>query len=159
MRGVRVERLARDLGVTKGSFYWHFKNRDALFDQMLVHWTHTWTTTVIEEIKALALDTRQRLRHLLEQVTRQRIGRYDLAVRAWAIFDERAALAVERVDRIRYAYVEGLLRELGFGGLDLRVRARALLYCQVAEPTIRLGDSREERVAMLSHQVEVITTR
>ena len=47
---VRVESLAKDLGVTKGSFYWHFKDREQFFDEMLSFWAEQSTQTVITNV-------------------------------------------------------------------------------------------------------------
>lgn len=124
IRGVRVERLARDLGVTKGSFYWHFKSRDDLFDSLLDHWTRVWTTAVIAEARESHSDPKAQLLQLLEQVTRHQMGRYDLPIRAWAAFDERAARAVERVDAMRLGAIEDMVRQLGFGGDQMKSTLR-----------------------------------
>ena len=158
IRGVRVERLARDLGVTKGSFYWHFKSRDDLFASLLDHWARVWTASVIDEARGLELPPREKLERLLEQVTRRRMGRYDLAVRAWAAFDERAAETVRRVDACRLEFMEEVLRDMGFVGDQLAMRARAILYYQTAELSMRLGDTADDRLRLLPPRVELMTT-
>ena len=145
-------------GVTKGSFYWHFKSRDGLFESLLDHWARVWTGSVIDEARALDMPPREKLEHLLEQVTRRRMGRYDLAVRAWAAFDERAAAAVRRVDAYRLQFMEDLLREMGFQGEQLAMRARAILYYQTAELSMRLGDTADDRLRLLPPRVELMTT-
>src|SRR5271170_185016 len=62
---VAVESVAADLGATKGSFYWHFKNRDALIQAALDLWEQTRTESVIEDLQHEP-DPAERLRKLLE---------------------------------------------------------------------------------------------
>src|SRR5215218_10112516 len=64
-KNVSVERLARELGTTKGSFYWHFKDRPALIDAALERWERDFTDRVIEQLATIE-DPRQRFRALLE---------------------------------------------------------------------------------------------
>ena len=62
VEAVAVEPIAAELGATKGSFYWHFKNRDALIAATLEEWERRLTDTVIERLERSA-DPAERLRH------------------------------------------------------------------------------------------------
>src|SRR5215203_5175009 len=62
---VSIERLARDLGATKGSFYWHFKDRPALIEAALQRWERDYTDRIIERLREVP-DPRERFRRLLE---------------------------------------------------------------------------------------------
>ena len=94
--GVRVERLARDLGVTKGSFYWHFVDRAELLESMLKYWADEFTLEIIEDLKIQVDDPSERLHTVMKAVDEQELGRFDLAIRAWADHDPTAAAAVKR---------------------------------------------------------------
>src|SRR5215467_8675078 len=61
---VAVETIAGELGATKGSFYWHFKNRDALIQAALDRWEHVRTAAVIEELEQEP-DPARRMKKLL----------------------------------------------------------------------------------------------
>src|SRR5918998_6119560 len=65
---VAVEPLAARLGATKGSFYWHFANRDALLQAALAQWEEQTTTVVISEIKSGPDEPIDRLRRLVSRV-------------------------------------------------------------------------------------------
>src|SRR4051812_22016420 len=71
--GVAVEALARRLGVTKGSFYWHFEDRDALLRAALVAWENEYTERIIEALASLS-SPRDRLVRLLADVATGRRG-------------------------------------------------------------------------------------
>ena len=110
---VRVERLAETLGVTKGSFYWHFENRDALLDAILEAWRSGSTGAILEEVEAAGGEALEKLTRLLTIVERFD-GRLDLAVRGWGAQDEKARAALASVDGRRLGYLESLFAGLGF---------------------------------------------
>ncbi len=135
--GVRVELLAKQLSVTKGSFYWHFKDRDALLESMLAHWRREATLALIERLDRGEVSPEQRLRHLLRlPLTGRRSVRaaeVELAIRLWGRRDPRANAALEEVDKLRLKYIARLLAKCG-ARLD-EVDARAVLaysYMRVA---------------------------
>lgn len=108
---VRVEALARKLGVTKGGFYWHFSDRRALLDEILDAWERQSIDDVIAQIEAQGGDARDRLRRLFEISSSRRIGeliRAEYAIRDWARRDERVARRLRRVDNRRIDYLRSL---------------------------------------------------
>ena len=73
---VRVESLAKDLGVTKGSFYWHFKDREQFFDEMLSFWAEQSTQTVITNVH-YPTDPAARVRAVAEDIVRRDLAGMD----------------------------------------------------------------------------------
>jgi AcrR family transcriptional regulator len=125
--GVRVELLARRLGVTKGSFYWHFENRDALLIAMLADWRRRATLAIIERIEAHDDSAVNRLRLLMQvpfQIKAEGGAQVELSIRLWARRDPRARAALKEVDELRLRYITRLLREIGF--TTTRADARAI---------------------------------
>jgi len=114
---VRVEPLAKSLGVTKGSFYWHFKDRDALLEGMLSDWRRRAVLGVIRRVERKDDTPLERLRRLMHYPVSENsssIGiSLELALRLWAKRDRRAKAAVEEVDEHRLAYIADLLESLG----------------------------------------------
>jgi AcrR family transcriptional regulator len=122
VEAVRVERLAGDLNVTKGSFYWHFANREALLLAVLEAWEARATNDIITMVEAVGGDAKARLRTLGMEVFASD-GRLDRQIRAWSAHDPVARLAQERIDARRLGYLEQLFGEMGFAIDAARTRA------------------------------------
>jgi len=115
LAAVAVEPLAARLGTTKGSFYWHFTNRDALLTAALERWERTDTEDVITHIEGEP-DGPARLRALIVGAVGTRVGqsaRVELALQATARHP-LVAPVLARVTRRRLGYLADLFVELGF---------------------------------------------
>jgi AcrR family transcriptional regulator len=125
---VRVEPLAKTLGITKGSFYWHFADRRALVDAMLQAWTEGRIAAIREQASRRG-EPAAVLRELADLYMRNANARglaIELAIRALARADDAAAKAVRSVDRERLAHVRELFSALGSTNAD--AQARAVLF-------------------------------
>ena len=115
---VRIEALAKTLGVTKGGFYWHFDDRGALLEEMLDTWERVSVDVAIELTEGGGGDARAKLRRLwtLASVGDEEVGfdgdevlSIDLAVRDWARRDETVAKRLRSVDNRRMDYMRSLI--------------------------------------------------
>jgi AcrR family transcriptional regulator len=134
---VRVERLADDVGVTKGSFYHHFRDRGALLEEVLEYWAREMTDAEFERIQTLRGGLAPRLVALAEDVLEKGMGRYDPAIRAWAREDRKVAAAVAQVDRRRVKALAAFFEEGGFTPAEARIRARTFYTFLLGEPQMR----------------------
>ena len=151
--GVRVERLAEDIGLTKGSFYWHFRGRGELLEALLDFWAREMTEAEFERVQAVRGGLAARLRTLAEDVLEKGMGRYDPAVRAWARSDKKVAAAVAQVDRRRVRALTGFFEEGGFAPAEARTRARLFYTFLLGEPQVR-APAREP--AELKRMVDIL---
>jgi len=122
---VRVETLAQALGVTKGGFYGHFADRNALLEEMLDTWERMSIDDVLERVERRGGDVRAKVRRAGALTFSRDLLPVDLAVRDWARRDPAVAARLRRVDNRRMDY----LREL-FGGIcrdEAEVEARSTL--------------------------------
>jgi AcrR family transcriptional regulator len=124
---VRIEPLARALGVSKGGFYWHFDDRQSLLEEMLDSWERTGVDEVIEAVEAEDGDARARLGRLfaLAAASGGELLKVELAIRNWARRDRAVGERLRQVDNRRMNYMRSL-----FGAIcedDDDVEARCLL--------------------------------
>ncbi|MQB46119.1 TetR/AcrR family transcriptional regulator [Rhizobium sp. ICMP 5592] len=138
---VRVEPLAKRLSVTKGSFYWHFKDRDALLEAMLGHWRRRATFEVIERIENTHEDARARLSKLLRiPFHGERASRgadVELSIRLWGRRDQRARSALNEIDQLRLRYISSLLEQCGVANEECAARSVvAYAYMRVASSLV-----------------------
>ncbi|MBS1145691.1 MAG: TetR/AcrR family transcriptional regulator [Proteobacteria bacterium] len=130
--GLRVEVLAKRCGVTKGSFYWHFKDRQALLDAVLEQWKIGRIRDIEKTTAVTAGDEQQQLRYAIEVygASRNQKGMsIELAVRDWARHDARAAAVVEAVDLYRLECTRKLFVAAGMSDAEAKSRSLLLYAC------------------------------
>ena len=122
---VRVEALAASLGVSKGGFYWHFKGRQALLDEMLDSWEKAMVGDVIAAVESQPVEPRAKLQHLFALASTVDFT-VELAIRDWSRRDARIADRLRRIDSQRMAYLRSLFGQLCTDDED-EVEARSML--------------------------------
>ena len=152
--GVRVLPLAKILRVSRGSFYWHFKDLQDLRDSMLDWWDREMTDSVIEFANATGGSPKKRLMAVGEDVLTSDRNRYESAIRSWAEGDKKAAKVLRRVLRKRLDYITGLFQEAGFTPAEARARGELMaVYVMTSEDAILMDESPKERLRLLRRQV------
>lgn len=111
--------LANQMGVTRGSIYHHFENREDLLQAMLDHWEQDSTLRIRDEVAGLDFPPSQALLALSRAIGRHNAASHDAAFRAWALHDPVAARVVRRVDETRLGFIRGLFEAVGFTGIDV----------------------------------------
>jgi AcrR family transcriptional regulator len=128
---VRIEALARMLGVTKGGFYWHFDDRRALLEEVLDMWERVTVEEVVERVEADGGDARAKLRRLSaialsgDDVLGIDPLKVDLAIRDWGRRDKAVARRLRAVDNRRMDYMRLLFG--AFCSDEDEVEARSML--------------------------------
>ena len=131
VEGVRVEVLAKNLGVTKGGFYRRFADRAALLEAMLVHWREGRSASIAQQTSLDGEEPRERLKSVIQLYSERHNPEgmaIELAIRQWARSDERAAAAVASVDAARLKHVAELYRATGLEAEEAEAQA-FLFYC------------------------------
>jgi AcrR family transcriptional regulator len=148
--------LCRRLGVTKGSFYWHFKGRPELLKAILDDWRQRMTSDVSLRAERSATTVESRLRYLLGLIRRPRPtrrGAIERSVREWARTDPLTRASVVEVDQMRLAFFEALFRRHGLADRDARLRAYAayalMMGDSILKETIELDGPAEDYVKLV----------
>ncbi|MEA2868237.1 MAG: hypothetical protein QOE39_2952 [Bradyrhizobium sp.] len=123
---LKAEPLAKAMGVSRGSFYWHFADIGAFHAAILKHWRDVAAEQIIANVEASS-DSDNPLPLLLRQAFGGRLT-LENAVRTWATLDPAARAAVQAIDRRRLGYVESLLRASGLSAEVARARAQILYW-------------------------------
>jgi AcrR family transcriptional regulator len=132
MAGLRVEVLAKRCGVTKGSFYWHFRDRQALLAAVLERWKEGRIRDIEKTTAGVPGNERDQLLYAIEVygASRNRKGMaIELAVRDWARRDPEAAAVVESVDLYRLECTRRLFVATGMSDADAKSRSLLLYAC------------------------------
>ena len=118
--------LAKSMGVSRGSFYWHFADIEAFHGELLKLWRDIAAERIIADVDA-ASEKDNALQVLLHRVFGEQRA-LENAVRRWATVDPAARVAVQAIDRRRVSYVEGLLRAAGVADDGAHTRAQILYW-------------------------------
>ncbi|WP_211245819.1 TetR/AcrR family transcriptional regulator [Actinomadura oligospora] len=156
---VRVEALAKSLGVTKGGFYGYFADRDALLTEMLDAWEREATDDTLAQSEREAKDVKDRAQLAGKLTFSERLRPIDLAIRDWARRDQAVAERLRRVDNTRM----DLLREvIGTFCVDPdEIEARSLLaFCvAIASPFLTADHPGRTRAEVLARAADLLLDR
>lgn len=155
---VKVDHLARQIGVTRGSFYWHFEDRNDLMKSLLAHWKQFNTDP---------------FRRVMQQHTGKPVYQlaeffciwlrpgafdpdYDSAVRDWARVSTTAAQLVRQVDETRVDILRTLFLALDYPKIEADIRARVMYYHQVGYYALRLRETVDYRRSVFPTYFKVL---
>ena len=157
-QALKVEPLARSLKVSKGSFYWHFKDLSALKTAMIAQWQAVATAEISAEVNRTEQAPRAALSRLLVLTVSPRDAPFggpttEAAIRDWARHEAQVAEAMRAVDQQRVAFVAGLMRQYGLPCEQAQQNARllyaALIGLEALQPS-GLADTQTDLQALLA---------
>jgi len=159
--GLRVELLAKHLKVTKGSFYWHFKDRRDLLDAVLEHWKDGRIRDIVKQTRAESGQALSQIHHVIDvySASRSRKGMMiELAVRDWARRDAVAGQVVEEVDTTRLECARSLFLACGVPMAEASSRSM-LLYAYVFGVSLMFCDRYSNDVDSLKRDISDLIAR
>jgi AcrR family transcriptional regulator len=160
IRAVAVEALARRMGVTKGSFYWHFQNREALLEQSLLRWEKHDEVNLQTSLSAID-DPRERLRSFFRRTGREKLTHNVYSSLCMASDHPQVEPLLERVAARRMKHIEKAFEEIGFDPQEASHRARLtystyLGFLQLQKQHQTPSLSSEEFEAYMTHVIATL---
>lgn len=154
---VQINPLAGRLGVTRGGFYWRFRNRQDLLDQLLLDWEGSNARHFLDRL-AEPGTPRERIDRLIDLwlEERQFDPRLEAAIRQWARIDEAVHARVRQVDLGRIKAIADIYLQGGFEPADAEARARVTYFHQIGYYALDLGESPQQRAEMRPHYTRVL---
>ena len=140
--GLRVEKLAHSLGVSKSGFYFHFKDREDFLHQLLDYWAHEYTEVITMNMQLMKSSPRERISTAMTMVFEQNLAEYDAAIEMWSRSDKSVARKRKGVIEKRLKFFRDAFEELGFKGDDLEMRTRVCAVFQMSERQV-LGSNKK----------------
>lgn len=147
--GVKVDRVARQLKVTRGSFYWHFRDVQDLADALL----HDWESRNQAEISEVRIGWSRSRPNLVDVFAiwleeQSDFLAFDMAIRVWARISPPVAEAARRVDEAWIALLTEIFVAEGYDKLDSFVRARVSYFTQIGYYALAIREELGDRLAL-----------
>lgn len=159
VEAVKVMPLAQRLGLSRTSFYWHFKDRDALLEALVRRWEERNTGQLVARCEAYAENICEAMFNLFDCWLDDALfdAGLDLAIRNWARNDPALQERLDRADARRKAAIEAMFTRFGYARAEAEVRAMTVIYTQIGYISMRVSEDRAARIARMPAYVEVFT--
>jgi AcrR family transcriptional regulator len=149
---IKVDPIAKQLSVSRGSFYWHFNKRQNLLDGVLSYWESVSTLDIIEQLEQSPHSPDSRLRQLLTMaltIDSENFS-FERAIRAWAVKENNVRQVLTAVDHKRIGYLQMLISQLGWDAEQAKQHAQLVYY-------FRTGLYHQGQVPELAQRLQTVT--
>ncbi len=155
----KLTTLCQILGVTKGSFYWHFKDRDELLNVLLQEWERRSTQRFIEMVNSYRGHPKEAFTKMIQAVVATRNIEIDHVFREWAALDSRAENLVKKIDERRLNFLRDIFQRMGFTEEEADTRAILLYYYAIGVAFAKaVPEDPEERMHRVNRIIQLITS-
>ena len=156
---LRIDHLAEKLGVSKGSFYFHFEDRAEFVHALAEYWRDVYTKDVAQAALDADCSPEDKLRMLMEGIINEGSSSNDVPIRALARIEPTIMDVIREVDEIRLATLRTIFSEMGFEGDELEMRTRVFVACHSFDASLSVKLSREEALAQVPARLAFFTRR
>jgi len=133
---VKIARLPSDMGVTTGSFYWHFETRAELLHALLEFWELEITDDAIAKARTFSGSPTERIQFVMHTIMENGLARYDLAIWHWAQSDASAQRVFRRVFEKRCTFAASMFSDASFSKKQAEARGRMMVLYLMGETTL-----------------------
>lgn len=159
VESVRVLTLGQKLDVSRSSFYWYFKSRQDLLDQLLDYWRQTNTRYIVERAGRPSATVIRGVMSIFECWVDEKLfdPQLDFAIRAWARRSPAIRRALDEADEERVDAIRGMFTRHGYDGEDAFVRARVLYFMQIGYYSLELNEPMSSRLPHVASYLRSFT--
>ncbi|WP_409523704.1 TetR/AcrR family transcriptional regulator [Nitrincola sp. MINF-07-Sa-05] len=156
---VRIMPLAKQLKLSRTSFYWFFKDREALLEALIERWRQKNTGNLIAQTHAFAASITEAALNLFDCWIDSALfdDRFEFAIRNWALQSDEVASEIADADRLRLTALKTMFERYGFADAEADIRARTIYLTQIGYISMRTEESLAIRMARIARYVEVFT--
>lgn len=154
---VRIMTLAERVKLSRTSFYWFFKDREALLAALIDLWREKNTGCIVKQAAAYAESLTEALLNLMDCWLKRELfdSKFEFAVRSWALQSPEVAADILRADMIRLDALSRLFLRYGFAPAAADVRAKTVYLTQIGYISMKTEEELAERMARIAHYVEI----
>ncbi|MGB0958696.1 MAG: TetR/AcrR family transcriptional regulator [Halocynthiibacter sp.] len=156
---VKVMPLAKALGMSRSSFYWHFSDRDALLTALIKRWENKNTGNLITQTEAFAESIAEAMLNVFDCWLDEALfdADLDLAIRNWAQNDPNLKSRVQAADTARIAALTQMFLRFGFSQNQSETRAHTVYYTQIGYISMMVQEDLAPRIKRMPAYVETYT--
>ena len=154
---ITVEGLAKELGIARSGFYWHFKSREGLLGALLDYWVHEVTEVITNNVEINSLEPKARLLKCAEMIHGIDLTRYEIGIRQFSLTEERALRTVKKANKLRMDFIRKAFSDLGFTGDDLEMRTMLFACYHTWESSMFPDVSRKRRKDLIGKRLDLLT--
>ena len=155
---VKILPLARQLNLSRTSFYWFFEDREALLNALIDGWEERTTTPLVNATLEYAESQAEAMLNVLACFLSGLFdSKLEFAVRSWALQDAKVGQRVAAADERRLAALCGMLTRWGHQEQEADVRARTIYLTQIGYISMRAQEELETRLARIPAYVKIYT--
>jgi AcrR family transcriptional regulator len=160
VEAVKVMPLAKKLGLSRTSFYWHFKDRDELLEAMIRHWEDKNTGNLEQRAGAYAESITEAMFNLFDCWLDRELfdSRLDLAIRNWARNDPTLQARLDQADARRQTAIKAMFLRFGFQEAQAEARSMTIVYTQIGYISLQVHESLSKRVDAMPDYAQVFTS-
>ena len=156
---VKIQPLAEEIGLSRTSFYWFFKDRAALLSALLDDWEATNTKALVAACEAYAETPQEAVLNVIGVFLDGGgfAAQFDFAVRGWAHQSDAVAARLAQADAERLAAITAMFIRFGYGEIEADVRARTIYLVQIGYISMQAIEDMATRMARIPDYVKTYT--
>ena len=157
VEAVKIQVLAKDLNLSRASFYWFFKDREELLDALLAQWREKNTGNIIRRANAYADSLAEAILNVCDCWFDQSLfdSRFEFAIRSWALQSDKILSEVQEADTARIAALTSMFERFGRTTSSAGVRARTIYLVQIGYISMQTKEDIRLRMSRMAEYVQV----